>query len=236
MMPLVSVAVLVIMFIGIFGGIVYWVIVSQKRDKAGKEELTIDLGFRPAAKSEREIAKEILELHRGRLGQKLYVQGLSKRQESECDVYLFDVRDSSGQSADPVLENGVAVVSSQLDLPRFSVVPKAPGSGKLATLANRLLDRFALGNRTAIPLVSDRQFGQEYFLAGERESEVRRVVTDKILGRIAEKPYRQIEAGGHLLTYDRIILDPSGRSSRETEVQQRVSEALEMFQLLRSRV
>jgi|GEM_PF-6717984 len=230
-----SVALLVIVFLGVFGGIVYWVVVSQKRARAEKQELTLELGFRPVGDSEAAIAGQIVYLHRSGKATRPYVRNIFKREDADCDVYLFDLHDGSGQITDPLQENGVAVASSQLGLPRFSVVPKAPGSGKLATIANQLLDRFALGNRRTIPVVSDSQFGQEYFLAGDRESEVRKVVTDEVLDRIAEKPYRQIEAGGHLLTYDRIVLDPSGHRSKETEVQQRVSEALEVFHLLRSR-
>src|SRR5579864_699438 len=230
-----SVALLVIVFLGVFGGIVYWVVVSQKRARAEKQELTLELGFRPVGDSEAAIAGQIVYLHRSGKATRPYVRNIFKREDADCEVYLFDLHDGSGQSTDPLQENGVAVASSQLGLPRFSVVPEAPENKKLATIANRLLDRFALGNRRTIPVVSDSQFGQEYFLAGDRESEVRKVVTDEVLDRIAEKPYRLIEAGGHLLTYDRIVLDPLGHSSKETEVQQRVAEALEVFHLLRSR-
>lgn len=229
-----SIALLVIVFLGVFGGIVYWVVVSQKRARAEKQELTLELGFRPLENEAAGISSQILYLHRG-TAQRPYVRNIFQRKESDCEVYLFDLYDSSSQSTDPVQENGVAIVSDRLDLPRFSVVPKAPGSGRVSSLANHLLHRFALGSRTAVPLLNDSRFAQEYFLAGDREDDVRKVATDQVLDRIAEKPYRQIEAGGHLFTYDRIVLDPSGRRSKETEVQQRVAEALEVFHLLRSR-
>jgi hypothetical protein len=229
-----SIALLVIVFLGVFGGILYWVIVSQKRARAEMQELTLELGFRPVGNAEAAIASQLLFLCRG-MAQKPYVRNVFKREESECAVYLFDLFDSSSESTDPLQGNGVAIVSSQLDLPRFSVVPKAPGSGKVSILANRLLQRFALGNCAEIPLPGDTRFAQQYFLAGDRESEIRKVVTDQVLDRIAEKPCRQIEAGDHLFTYDRIVLDPSGRSSKATEVELRIAEALEMFRLLRSR-
>ncbi len=235
MLVIASVAVLVIMFVGIFGGILYWVLVSQKRNRAEKQELTLELGFRPVEESGGGVAGEIIRLHGRGFHQRLQVRNLSKREEAECDVYLFDLEDSSSDRTDPIAEGGVAVVSSRLNVPRFSVFPKVPGSGKLSSVANRLLQRFALGDRAAIPVGDNSRFDQEYVLAGDIPGEIRKVMTGELMDYIAAKPYRQIEAGRSMFTYDRIILDPSAKASKERQAAERVAEALELFRLLRAR-
>ena len=160
---------------------------------------------------------------------------LNKRQEAECDVYLFDLVDSQSASTDPIAENGVAVVSSRLNLPRFSVIPKVPGDGTLAGVANRIWRRLAAGDRATIPVANKSRFDGEYFLAGDNEGEIRQVMTDDVMDRIAAKLYRQIEAGRNMFTYERIILEASADASKERQAAERVAEALEMFGLLRSR-
>lgn len=230
-----TLALLVLMFVAILGGIVYWVIISQRRGRAEKQDLTLDLGFRAAEGAGGALAARIVGLHGLGFHQKLTVRNLLQRQEADCDVYLFDLEDSSNTSTDPLEESDVAVVSSGLDLPRFSVFPKAPGKGKLAGFANHVLRRFALGDRHAIEVGDNPRFDQQYVLAGESTEDVRKVMTGEVLDYIAQKLYRQIEAGGNMLTYGRIILDLSTSSSRDIEAHLRVIEALEMFRLLRTR-
>ncbi|HEV2492089.1 MAG TPA: hypothetical protein VG204_03350 [Terriglobia bacterium] len=234
MLVFASVAVLVIMFVAIFGGIVYWIIVSQKGRRAEKQELTLGLGFHPVEESGGGLASEIIRLHGRGFHQRLQVRNLCKRGEGECDVYLFDLWDSSSASTDPLAENGVAVVSGRLNLTRFSIFPKVPGSGKLASAANRLWRRLEAGDQATIPVGDGSRFNQEYFLAGDIEGAVRKAMTDEVLERIGAKLYRQIEGDRNMFTYDRIILDPSAQNSKEIQVQERVAEALEVFGLLRS--
>jgi|SRR5579863_598823 len=228
-----TISLLVIMFFSIVGGIVYWVIFSQKRGRAEKQELTLHLGFRPAEDADGALAARIVGLHGRGLQQKLAVRNLAVRQEAHGDVYLFDLEDSARTSTDPLEQNGVAVVSSRLSLPRFSVFPKAPGTGRLAGFANRVLRRFALGDRQSIAVPGNPRFDQQYVLAGDHPEDVLQVITGDVLDAIAQKLYRQIEAGGNMFTYERIILDLSASESKEIEAQERVSEALELFRLLR---
>ena len=225
---------LVLMFVAIIGGIVYWIVVSQKRQRAEKQELTLDLGFSPVEDPGGAIASEIVRLHGHGFHQSLRVRNLVKRQKAECDVYLFDLEDTQSERTDPIAENCVAIASSRLGLPRFSVFPRVPGSGRLAGAANRLWRRVEAGQRATISVADNRRFDAAYFLAGDNESEIRKVVTTNVLDLIAAKPYRQIEAGRNMFTYDQTILTPSAAGSKERMAQERVAEALEIFRLLRS--
>lgn len=236
------VVLLALMFTAIVGGAIYYAGVSQKRNRAERQDLMLELGFTPVEDPGGAVASEILRLHTSKVHGRLQVQDLSKRQESECDVYLFDFVETGGASSTSggPAQNTVAVVSSRLNLPRLSIFPKLPGGGTLAGFANRWLSHIEAGRRSMISVRDNSQFDAAYFLAGDNEADVRQVMTSYVMDHLATKPYRHIEAGGDIFTYDRTILgpsglDPSGRLSKQQQASERLAEALEIFGLLRSR-
>ena len=200
----------VILVFGIvfFGLMAVSLIFVVRKNRARKESL-VEMGFEPVDPSDSTLYQKIVSIHQGHARQKLALRNVFRRGIPWGDMYLFDLLETSG-SENSYLGTGVlAVVSSELHLPIFQLMPQ-PGmtstkAGFLAQAAGKIL-QWAVSQsglvRVSFPEYA--QFERSYMVLGCDENELRQFFTEgRINGLVNMDRRYQIEAGNDLFTINK---------------------------------
>jgi hypothetical protein len=199
------------------GVVVFRLIMADRERKAERAREAAAHGFRPMVPPDADVVERIVALHRRREAQALEVRSLHRKQADDRTLYLFDLVDRSDDRAGLDCDRAIAVVSPGLRLPRFSMVPRVEHEGKLAALANWLLERFAPRAGERVEFDGSPAFAERYTLAADDPAEARQFFTAERLAALAETHYWLLEGAGDMLTLDRLELDPArGRFGAHT--------------------
>ena len=228
-MPGLSIIVAVLI-IAAFGFGFYWIINSARKLKLRKREIRLTLGFQPVEIPDPALENRLIGLYQKREHQKLKIQEMYLRSEGDYQLYLYEVWDHSGNDSDLQDEMGLAIISGYLNLPRFSMIYRIDMPGKLAAMANRLIEKIAAKNQQKINFDSHPEFSRRYMVLGEDEPAVRHLFSEHIVNRLGETSFWAMDGGGNILTFTKFDPDRKLRSKPE-ELNERLQEARQIFQL-----
>ena len=208
-----------------------WTISRQKEASRIALNRALSLGFEPLEEGDQALEERLAELHEKFGHQEIEVRNLYRRRGSDYQLYLFDLWDASGDSVDQIQENGIAVVSHLLNLPRFSVFPKLEGDGLLPGFVNLMFNAVISRNMSVIHLENYPPFDDRYYVAGEDEVAIRTFLTDHMQRRLSRDSFWHIEAGGDLFTFAKFDLGSIGKLKGKDDLKERVREAMIIYDL-----
>lgn len=142
-----------------FAAIVAWMIRSWRRRQEAQSQIQQALGFASIEPLPELRAKIAGLYHATRLDahnpskDRYQLARVAARHMPDCDLYLFDLLDTSGGETGISDRQAVAVISQYLDLPPFMIFPKADVDGSLSKLGDRFLGWLAstFGNPVDFP-------------------------------------------------------------------------------------
>ena len=159
------------------------------------------------------------------------MRDLSRRDDGDRTLYVFDLVDTSSESSDLVCDRAVLIVSPALTLPRFSLVPQLEQSGTLGRLANWVIRQAPSGGGDKVEFPASPAFQQRYALMTDDEPAVRRCFTAERLARLAETRNWIVEAEGDGLSLDRLEIGPTGRRPGPIQLTERLSDARRAWEI-----
>ena len=198
---------LVILFI--FGTIIFLLIRTSRRQKTDQDNQLHQLGFRALESPPPELEQRVEELYRPGGDQEVTLWRVYHRRELDQDLYIFDAADTHGESSELGSEI-FGVISSQLALPRFSLVtlPDFDRSSLIGGLMDKLLDKVMSYAEKYLQLqlieFPDRpEMDDQVVLFGQDPAAVREMLDRAELSalRTGDLPV-QIVGGGDFLTVD----------------------------------
>jgi hypothetical protein len=209
--------------------VVYRIVLHVRRKSAERRAALRSLGFEPIHSDDPEVVSTIVDLCKRSKGDHYRVDNLLERRDSDHRLLLLDLHDTSGDNHHPGL---LAVTSPRLDLPRFTLFPRLETEGRLAAVANALLERLVRHQGKPVGFSSHPAFDGRHFVTGPDEEAIRRFLDEDRLGALAQKQHLVIEAGGNAFTVDRLNLRGGQRGGSDlTDVAGRVEEAEGLLRL-----
>jgi len=202
---------------------------SQRREE--RDQALRALGFWPAEAPDPGLVPRLVALHRRSRRQNLRVENLRERRGADGTLYLFDLRDRSGKNS-RVRHGTLAVLSARLRLPRFSLSPRIDREGRLAAVANLLLEKLTRGSGERVAFPGHAELERRYSVRGPDPEAIRRFFTDDRLRWLAERPHWMVEAEGDLFTFARFRLESRGRAGEDLDLPDRIEKALELLRHL----
>jgi hypothetical protein len=228
----------VLIILTTFGLIVFAMIRSERSRHAVQRGLAHSLGFTPIEPSP-ELTQKFADLTSrirsnwvsANKGQ-YELQNVSQKRLPDGEMLIFDLLDHSGDDTSYTESAAVAVISPHLDLPYFSIFPKADVEGPLANLGNKLLTWIVsnAGNPVAFP--ENPEFEKRYLVTSTDPFGTREFLDDTRLRRLGKTPLMSISAGGDMFTVSRIEIG-APRLTKEV-LNDRVIRAREVFSIFLS--
>jgi hypothetical protein len=174
----------------------------------------------------------LIQLHQHSNSQEIQVHQLAERWEGDTRILLFDLVDHGGDSVSTLVDCGIAVFSPELNLPRFSLMPRVAEEGRLAEIANRFLEILIKQRRNRIELEKNTHFDERYFLLGDDHAAIEAFLDEYRLSRLAQASYRHLEVDRDCLTYSRFVFTTRGKRNRLADLREDLSEARVLLELL----
>jgi hypothetical protein len=198
----------VILFIvGLFA-IAIWAIVSQGRKARAKRNYLLGVGFTAVKAPDPALVERFVRLY-----QKTPQQEIELRRVLQADfrgglILVFDVWDTGGEETSHVDTAVVGIISPDLDLPRFSLMPhlpfKGPVGGALVQAGERL-SGWVASKAGLLPLsfADHPEFEAKFRVFGQNEAQVRQFLSPDRLAWLAGLPaLYKVEAGGDAFALD----------------------------------
>jgi hypothetical protein len=225
---------LVLGVLALFALIVSLMIWSEKKRNQDREQVARSLGFRPLIELESGTAARLIRLHQHSNSQEIQVHHPAERWEGDARILLFDLVDYGGDSTSTLVDCGIAIFSPELELPRFSLMPRVAEEGRLAEIANRFLEVLIKQRRNRIELKKNTHFDERYFLLGDDHLAIEAFLDEYRLSRLAQASYRHLEADRDCLTYSRFVFSTRSNRNRLAHLKEDLSEARVLLELLRN--
>jgi len=214
------------------GGLVVFLIykgtMSAREAREEKHRGLRALGFEPLASTPSEVAEAILALHQRGKRPEHKIEEAFERRGSADRLYLFDLKDSSG---DRFHHGVIAAFSPRLHVPRLTIFPRLEGEGPLSALGNLLLKKLGQSHGGTVDFASHPRFARRHFVSGPDEAAIRRFLSDRRLDRIAELGHMAVEAEGDRFTHQEVHFGRRGTVTARTEVAQHVQQVEELLQV-----
>ncbi|HKW15189.1 MAG TPA: hypothetical protein VJS69_11945 [Candidatus Krumholzibacteria bacterium] len=146
------------------------------------------------------------------------------------DMYIFDLVDTSGSENTYTERQGIAVVSTRLNLPAFVVLPRLAGEGAFAKFADKMIAWIVakMGGPVAFP--NHPEFERHYIVSSPDPDAARRFLNGDRLGRLAGLKHVGVHAGDDIFTLSRYGL--VSKPNTLPELRERVEQAERMFTIL----
>lgn len=184
-------------------------------------QFTQELGFSPI-ETNQELTLKIARLYDSPGSKNTYaLQNVSHKTLPDCEIYLFDLLETSGSENDIKERQAVAIVSPTLKLPQFIFIPKL--NSLLTAILERSLTRWGKSlDFPQFPALNNR------YLVLSREAELAQAfINDRLAASLAKTKLHTLYAAGNMFTFSEFhesnyIIDP------ET-MKYRIHLALELF-------
>jgi hypothetical protein len=167
--------------------------------------MMFELGFY----EETQAYPELIERIKGLQHQKSSVSSLKafKSDHGDCRMYIAEYKTGSKDAA---FKRVAIMVSSHLELPRISLMPKPKLSGFLGSIVTGFLVKLVKRNLTEVIFNHYPEFNTRYFTFGDNPGKVQYVMPDSLLSRLCRSEhYYQIEGKGDTLAIS--LMAPNGR-------------------------
>ncbi len=224
----------VLFVLAIVAGTVALMIRARRREQETKAQISRSLGFAPI-QSTPELRGKIAHLYcalrtdRNNVDESKYeLENVAVRHMPDCDLYIFDLVDSSGGETSYPEQQAVAVVSPHLSLPAFMMFPKADMDGSVAKLGNQFLGWIfsRLGSPVEFPEFPE--FENKYLVSSPEPDGTRRFLDADKLHQLARTRLLSVHACGDLFTLSRME-EITARSTAPGMIGERVDLALHLF-------
>lgn len=218
----------------VFGLIVFLMIRSDRRGRQDRRKMAEALGFTPIETLDDATADQIIHLHQHTDTQELQVHDVAQRREDSARFLIFNLVDHSGDSNSTLVDRGVAVLSDELSMPRFSLIPRVVEKGRLADLANRVLAMIMEKRSNRVELNLNPHFEERYFLLGDDETEIVNFLDTFRLSHLSQETYRHLEAAGNCFTYSRFVFNMREKRDIRRELEHDLVDARRLLDVFRS--
>ncbi len=218
-------------FLLVFGWIVYMSLQSARKEKETKEQVAQSLGFFPLEADEN-LTEKISSLYRRTWSKRSYqLRHVSRRVIPEGEMFLFDLLDISSDDDSSVERQAVALISPALNLPPFTLFPKAGRNYALSGLTNRIVawGMSKIGEPVAFPQFP--ALTERYVLASSDPDGLRRFMDEPLARFFSQTEMYTLHAAGDVFTFAE--LDPNFKTADLQSMTRRVNRALEIFRALR---
>jgi hypothetical protein len=215
---------MVLAVLAVFGFSLFWMIWSERRKHTSRRQIALALGFNPIDGIDEETCSRLIHLHQHTETQELVVQNTSERREGATRFVIFDLIDQGGDSTSTLVDAGVAIFSSDLQLPRFSLIPRVAEKGRLAEIANRFLGMLIEKRSNRIELKKNPHFEERYFLLGDDVPAIDLFLDEYRLSRLSQSTYRHLEADRDCFTYSRFVFSTPGKRNLQADLKRDIAE------------
>jgi hypothetical protein len=225
---------IVLGFLLVFGLIVYVAVTSGRKDLQRKQELAQQLGFAPMI-MDPHLADRISHLyHRPDAQNKYQVRNTFRRVIPDGEMYLFDLVETSSDE-DTYSENqAVAIISTYLTLPQFTLFPKADPKYALSGVANKILEWGMSKVGTPIAFPESPEFQARYIVTSEDDANlVGRFFDPSLAGYFSRTQLYMLRGMGNIFTFAE--MDPQFKKPDQEILSRRVNRALEIFRQFQTR-
>jgi hypothetical protein len=217
-----------IVFLSIFSGIIYLAIRASSNDQKAKQELASTLGFTPTEAHAALLAKISRLYQRGK--NKYEMRNVFHKKLPDGEMYLFDLVETSGEDDSWTETQAVAVISSYLKLPHFTLFPKADQKYALSGVANKILEWGMSFVGKPIPFPEFPAFNDKYVVTSN-ESDLARIYLDENLLRyFSQTQMYMLHAMGDIFTFNE--MDPKFGKMDQESMSRRINRAMEIFRVL----
>ena len=206
---------------------------SQRKERETKLRISQSLGFAPIQPTP-EILRKIAHLyHAVRTDRnnpdedKYQLENVATKRMPDCDLFIFDLVDTSGSETSYPEQQAIAVVSPHLNLPAFLIFPKADIDSSLTTLGNRFLGWVIskLGNVVEFP--QSPEFANKYLVSSPNPEGTRQFLDESRLHHLATTRLLNVHACGDIFSLSKMEI--GAKSLTEEMMRERVALALSLF-------
>jgi hypothetical protein len=204
---------LLLIVLGFFAIIVFFMIRGERRRQAKKMSRAEELGFKPIGQIPSSIQERVTWLHKHRPSQELEVRNIATLEGRDSTLFLLDLFDAGGDETSSLQDELILVVSSQLSLPRFTLLPRFSQTGILGNWANHALQALISRQGDQIIELRDQRFNQSFMLLGDDRTQIAAFFDRIRFSSIQQDQYVIIEAGGDAFTYGQFPIPPQAQST-----------------------
>ena len=215
--------------IGLFGFGFYYILTSEKKRREKKRLLLQSLGFHAVVHPDPELVEQLQSLYKKRPHQKKRIDNMHFRKEGAGEIFIYEVWDETGKDNDLDEAYGMAVCSPYLDLPRFTLFPKADIPGKMAALANRMLERLVPQDQHIIKFEKHDSFTKRYLLLGNEEERIRHLFSENIITHLSTTGMWHVEGSGKLFTFSKFHFQGNTKSSKSADINLKLQEIRTLY-------
>jgi hypothetical protein len=225
----------VILFVvGLFA-VAIWAIVSQERKARVKRNYLLGVGFAAVKAPDPTLVERFVRLYQKTSQQEIELRRVHQADFQGGRILVFDVWDAGGEETSVVDTGVVGIVSPDLDLPRFSLMPHLPFKGAVGGLMVQAAERlsgWAASQAGLFPLsfAGYPEFEAKFVVFGQDEAQVRQLLSSDRLAWLSGLPdMYKVEAGGDAFALG-CYADRRGRLP-EQEIASLVEDAHRLFGL-----
>ncbi|NJN93395.1 MAG: hypothetical protein HC875_04545 [Anaerolineales bacterium] len=212
----------------VFGLIVFWMFTSARKEIDRKRQMAQTLGF-SSIEPDPALTAVISQVYPSAKSKPCYeLRHVTHKILDNGKMVLFDLVETSGEDNSYPEEQAVAVISARLDLPPFTLFPKADTEGWLTNLANQALTWAVSKVGTPVEFPEVPEFQRRYMVTSADPDATRRFLTEDILRRLAQTRLCTLHAGGQVFTFSE--LNPSRKALTIEMLHERVRQAADIFQ------
>ncbi len=217
-------------FFAMFIGLFILAIRSGRQEKRNKQAWAASLGFSPH-EPDQALAEKIAALYRTRRGSGPHVlRNVSRKTIPGGVMYLFDLVDTGGDSDSTAERQAVAVVSPDLRLPQFLLLPRMDEQQRLGKVANRMIAWGANLGGDMLTFPEYPAFDRRYLVVAREPQAVQDFFDDSIAAFFAGTEMYTLHAGEDTFTFAEIRY---GVQKLGAEIlAARVSKAMDIYRVL----
>lgn len=217
-------------FLAIFGLIVYMTMQSNRKAKETRQQIAQSLGFSPFEAGGDLTGKISSLYHRPWSKNSYQLRHVFRRLIPDGEMYLFDLVDTSGEDESWTERQAVAIISPSLNLPPFSLFPKAAQKYALSGLTNRIVEwgMSKIGEPVAFaqfPALAER------YMITSQDSDGLRLFMDEPLARFfGQTEMYMLHTSRDVFTFAE--MNPKFNTGDLESMTRRINRALEIFRAL----
>lgn len=220
---------ILIVFLAIFGGMIYLAFRSNANDRKAKFELASQMGFAPNEVSPALVIK-FSQLYQRSGREKFELRNVFKRKLSVGEMYIFDLVETSGEDASWTETQAVAIVSPYLKLPHFTLFPKADEKYALSGVANRILEWGMSFVGKPISFPNAPEFNSKYVTSSNEPEMTRTFMDESLLRYFSQTQMYILHAMGDIFTFNE--MDPKLKKMDQEGMSRRINRAMEIYRVL----
>jgi hypothetical protein len=158
---------------------------------------------------------------------KYQLENVFSKQMPDCDLFIFDLVETSGGETSYPEQQAVAVVSPYLNLPAFMLFPKADIDSSVTNLGNRFLSWVISRLGNVVEFSQFPEFARKYLVSSPDPDGTRQFLDESKLHHLATTRLLNVHACGDVFSLSRMEI--GAKESTEEMMRERVRFALDLF-------